>query len=267
MVALEQAFGDAEEAAEAARKSAASVVSHAKALAKAAHTGDIAGIKRCQERLRDAVAALQKEVSNADSYWPFTDDEERRILDEEYIETLKTIAAQKDLRMFEREGLLMSYPSIVRVLPAERAVRVDRKKISTIRPSYLVGLLRARQEKTSAFPPQRFLESLYGVYGDIVGRASSDLLHTQSGRVVPLVRIYKLMTALPGAARDYDRSDFARDLYTLDSQGPRHTRSGAEVSFPSSTGTRQRKSDLFSFVGPDGESVEYYGIRFSASSG
>ena len=73
------------------------------------------------------------------------------------------------------------------------------------------------------------------------------------------------MTALPGTARDYDRSDFARDLYILDSEGPHTSRKGAEVSFPSSTGTRRRSADLFSFVGPDGDSVEYYGIRFSGA--
>ena len=85
-----------------------------------------------------------------------------------------------------------------------------------------------------------------------------------AGRVVPLDNIYKLMTALPGAARDYDRSDFARDLYILDSKGPRETRNGSEVSFPSSTGTRISRN-LFSFVGPDGNSEEYYGIRFVKS--
>ena len=84
-----------------------------------------------------------------------------------------------------------------------------------------------------------------------------------TGIVVPLIKIYGLMTALPGANREYDRSDFARDIYMLDSQGPRRTRRGATVSFPASTGTRRRSSDLFTFVGPEGESVEYYGLRFS----
>ena len=79
---------------------------------------------------------------------------------------------------------------------------------------------------------------------------------------MPLDRIYRLLTSLPGINREYDRTDFARDLYNLDSSGLRRTRSGASVSFPASTGTR-RPRGLFSFVGPDGRDVEYYGVRFT----
>ena len=265
MVGIEQAFNDTERVAEAARKAASSVVSQARALAKAAQTGNIAGIKRCQENLKDSVTALRQEIANVGSCWPFTDDEERQLFEERYADVLKATAAEKGLRLYELDGLLMSYPSIVRVLAAERAVRVDRKKISTVRPSYLVGLLLQNQKKSSSFSSQRFLESLYNVYSDILGGISEGLALTEGGRVVPLIRIYKLMTALPGAAREYDRSDFARDLYILESQGPRRTKSGAAVSFPSSTGTRRRSSDLFSFIGPDGNNAEYYGIRFSES--
>ena len=267
MVDIEQAFDDTEKAAEAARKSAAGVVSQARALAKAAQTGNIAGIKRGQEKLKDALTTLQQEILHVWSCWPFPDEEETRLFQEQYGEALKATAAEMGLKMYERDGLLISYPSIVRILPADRAVRVDRKKVSTVRPSYLVDLLRKGQQKTSGFPPQRFLDALYAVYTDVVVGTSSDLLHPNSGRVVPLARIYKLMTALPGVARDYDRGDFARDLYTVDSKGPRRTRGGAMVSFPAATGTRQRKSELFSFVGPDGANVEYYGIRFSERGG
>ena len=265
MIGIEQAFSDTERTAEAVRKSAASVVLQARALARAAQTGNIAGIKRCQANLKDAATVLQQEVLNAGSCWPFTDEEERRVFDEQYAEALKTAADTKGLKMHERDGLMMSYPSIVRVLSAERAVRIDRKKVSTVRPSYLVDLLLKNQKKSSGFSSQRFLESVYGVYNDILSGVYEELALVESGRVVPLARIYKLMTALPGAARDYERSDFARDLYILESQGSRRTKSGATVSFPSSTGTRRRSSDLFSFIGPHGDNAEYYGIRFSES--
>ena len=267
MPTFEEAFSDTEKAAEAARKAAAGVVSRARALEKAAKTGNIAAIKRGQASLRDAVTALGQESASAESCWPFTEEEERRIFDEQYADALKAAAEEKGLGMLERDGLLVSYPSILRLLPADRAVRVDRKKVSTIRPSYLVGVLLANRERSSGFRPRQFLESLYAVYGDITGATSPELLRERGGRVVPLARIYKLMTALPGASRDYNRGDFARDLYVLDSDGPRRTGNGAEVSFPSSTGTRRRSSDLFSFVGPDGHTVEYYAIRFGESAG
>ena len=241
------------------------MVSQARALAKAAQTGNIAGIKRCQENLKDAVTALRQEVANVGSCWPFTDEEERQLFEERYADLLKATAEEKGLKMHEQDGLLMSYPSIVRVLAAERAVRGRSQKISTVRPSYLVGLLLQNQKKLSGFHRSAFSSLCYNVYSDILSGVSEGLALAEGGRVVPLIRIYKLMTSLPSAARDYDRSDFARDLYILESQGPRRTKSGAAVSFPSSTGTRRRSSDLFSFIGPDGNSAEYYGIRFSES--
>ncbi len=263
VTSFEQAFGDAENAAEAARKSASQVVSQAKALTKAAQSGNIAAIKRGQEKLKEALAELEQEVSNASACWPFTDEEEKRKFDDGYAAELQNAADGIGLKIYERDGLLISYPSIVRTLSADCAVRVDRKKVSTIRPSYLADFLLKNQNKSSGFPPERFLETLHAVYKEVVSEGASGLAQGSGGRVVPLARIYRLITALPGGSREYDRADFARDLYKLDSEGIDRTKSGAAVSFPSSTGTRRRSSDLFSFVGPDGNNVEYYGIRFS----
>ncbi len=268
MRSFEQAFATTEKAAAAAQMSAGHVAVRARALTKAARSGDIAALKRAQARLDEALTALRQEVVNAVSCWPFTDEEEQRLLadPECYAAELRSIAADKGLEVQESEGVLISYPSIVRTAPAERAVRVDKKKIATIRPSHLADVLISARDRASSFSPQRFIEALYDVYTDIVGGAPSALLKEGGERVVPLGRIYRLMTALPGSAREYDRRDFARDLYTLESKGPHQTRKGATVSFPSSTGTRQSR-DLFSFMGPDGTPVTYYGIRFREGAG
>lgn len=263
MINLEQAFSDAEKTAESARKSATGLATQAKALERAAKSGNIAAIWREQSKLDEALIGLQQEVRNAVSSWPYTDEEVEQYLKERYADELKDAAGGVGVKIYERDGILISYPSIVRVLPRESAVRVDRKRISTIRPTHLADLLLKNQTRSSGFPSARFLESLYTVYTEIVSGESTGRTVKDMGRVVPLANIYKLITALPGAAREYDRSDFARDLYILDADGPRQTRKGATVSFPSSTGTRGRSSDLFIFVGPEGQSVEYYGIRFS----
>ena len=270
MVDLEQAFGDVEGVAETARKAASAVAAHAKKLENAAHSGNIAGLKRARTNLGQAVATLGEAAARVAECWPFTDDEEKGYLEERYAELLVRTAADRGLEIHEQDGNLLSYPSVVRVLPSARAVRIDRRRVSAIRPSHLVGLLLKRRSMSGTFAPKSFMESLYRVYTDIVGgahRQSGGLDLPESGRVVPLAKLYKLMTALPGAARDYGRSDFARDIYLLDSKGPRHTKSGAEVSFPASTGTRSRTRDMFSFIGPEGDRAEYYGIRFSESEG
>lgn len=261
MVSFEQAFSDTERAAEAVIKSAGDLAKHARALKKAAQEGNVARVKRAQLGIDEALSALGQAADNASSTWPFQEEEERNYLDNQYAEELRHAAEEAGLDIFERDGNLISYPSIVRILPGDRAVRIDSKRIPTIRPSHLVGTLLRNQQKPLRRLPMSYLNALYAVYSDIVSEGSSERLVNSGGRVVPLARIYKLITALPGSKRSYDRSDFARDLYILESEGPKRTNSGMVVSFPSSTGTR-RRSDLFSFIGPDGQSVEYYGIRF-----
>ncbi len=82
------------------------------------------------------------------------------------------------------------------------------------------------------------------------------------GRVVQLERVYRLFTSQPGSEREYNRTDFTRDLYLLDRDGPKTTKRGLRVSFPASSGTRGSQG-IFSFVAPDGQVVTYYGIQFS----
>ena len=264
-ISLETAFQEAEAAAEATRKAATSVVGKARAMAKAAKTGNIAALKRAQAEITRELAALDQQVGNAMDAWPLAEEQEQAYLAGGYADELRKAADDAGLAVYERDGHLIAYPAVVRILPGDRAVRVDRKRVPTIRPSFLADLLLKNQSKSSGFAPARFLETLHLVYRELVRQDSPDLV-AGGNRVVPLARIYKLVTALPGASRDYDRSDFARDLYTLDSEGPHETRRGHAVSFPASTGTRRRSSDLFSFVGPSGESVEYYGIKFSGPS-
>jgi hypothetical protein len=97
---------------------------------------------------------------------------------------------------------------------------------------------------------------LYSAYKIIVGR-------TGIGTVVQLARVYDAFTLQPGAAAEYGKSDFARDIFMLDRSGVTRTRSGARFSLPASTGTRGGGSNVFTFVAPDGEVVSYYGLQFT----
>ena len=260
---FEQAFEDVERAADAAVVSAQGLVSLAKKMQKAAREGNVAAIKRARSDFDAVLPEVSQAVSGAAGSWPLAEDEELRYLEDEdgYAAELCAVAEVLGLNVYERDGKLISYPSILRILPGDRAVRVDGKRVAAIRPSHLAGLLLKNQSKPARFRSDRFLEAIYTVYAEIVredgaGRAAGE------GPVVPLARIYKLLTSLPGASREYDRTDFARDLFILEAEGPRRTRKGAAVAFPASTGTR--RSGLFTFVGPDGQEARYYGISFTA---
>ena len=263
MVDFEQGFRDAERAATTMLAAVGDLSKLARQLQKAAREGSINSMRRAQERLDGALASVSQATSNVTRSWPFEDSDEEQYLNDGYADELRRVASERGLKIHERDGRLVSHPSILRILPGDRAVRVDKKRVSTIRPSYLADLLLENQKKAGRYESARFLESLYNVYVEIVRDLSADLAGSGGfGTVVPLDRIYRLFTSLPGSSRDYDRTDFARDVYLLDVNGPRSTRKGATVSFPSSTGARTAKG-LFTFVGPDGSDAAYYGIRFS----
>lgn len=66
-------------------------------------------------------------------------------------------------------------------------------------------------------------------------------LAAQPDRPAPLLRldaVWGVLTLLPGAARDYSRSEFARDLSLLDQSGVCTTRAGRTVRWHASSGTR-----------------------------
>lgn len=265
MESFEQAFSDTERAAEATIAAANALARQAKALQKAAKEGNITAIKRQQVSLDAELSKLSQTVNNSVRVWPFQEGQEELYLNEGYAAELIRVAAEQGLQIHEQDGRLISSPSIVRILPGSQAVRIDKRQTSTIRPSYLAGVLQANQKRASGYRPNQFLESLYGVYVDITREDGAErLMSGRQGRVIPLGRIYRLMTARPGERREYNETDFARDLYQLEASGVKATRSGATVSFPTSTGARNSR-DVFTFVDPEGNSISYYGIRFAAA--
>ena len=257
---FEHTFSETEDAAASTIKSASKLISQAKALQQAAKKGKISAIKNAQQKLKDALETLSGEVADAVQAWMFKEEEEEQYLGNQYVFELLEHAKTRNLKIYERSNQLIIPPSVVRILPDDRAVMVGKKKLYDLRPSYLADLLLQSQEKPVRYNSKAFLESLYNVYSCIAS-SDSNQLEMRSGYVVPLEIIYKLMTSLPGSSRSYDRTDFARDLYLLDTEGPNSTRKGATVHFTTSTGAR-RGEGVFSFCGQDGQDVQYYGIRF-----
>ena len=265
MSTFEEGFAAAENAADSVLNTLGDVTRLARQMRKAAQDGNIAAVRRSSERLQDSINLIRQEVGNAAEAWPFTPDNEREYLQEKYAEELKSEAVKKGLQVFDRDGRLIAHPSVVRVMPGDRAVRINQRRMSTIRPSKVAGILENLQKRPPRFNQQRFLESLYQAYLALSRSDTADRLKLgEVGQVVALNRIYNLFTGLPGANLEYSQLDFARDLYNLESSSVREVRSGARVSFPASTGTRNPRGTI-SFVGPNGETFLYYGIQFTGA--
>jgi hypothetical protein len=253
---FEEAFAEAERSAAAAAKAASLIVSAAKQMQKAAQEGDIAKLRRTAERLSSVAETARQDVANAKTAWPFSEDEERAYLSSKYELELCDEADRSGLKMYSRDARLLAYPSVIRLLPNELAVRVDRKRLPALRPTHLVRFLLANQKKKSRYPVERFLEALYSTYKIIV--STSEL-----GTPVKLARVYGALTLLPASAIEYSKSDFARDIFMIDQSGVDRTKSGARLSLPASTGAKGGGADLFTFVAPDGAVQTYYGIQFT----
>lgn len=252
---FEEGFAEVEKAAAAAEKASKSLAATCKALVRAAQEGDLAAIAKNARKIGDAAQIAAQEATNARSAWTFSSEAEEDFLRHHYAGELLAAAEAAGLKMQPRDGLLLCYPFIIRVLPAERAVRINKNRVSGLRPSRLAAKLKADQNRKSRAAVQPFLEALYNAY-QLVCEGH------RGGGSVPLGRIYRAFTMLPGSAYDYSKDDFARDLLSLDRSGITQTRSGARLSLPASTGTKT-PANTFVCVAPDGEVVTYYAIRFS----
>lgn len=191
----------------------------------------------------------------ADAAASFDFDEREHLGSGGYARELLAAAAARDVAMFEADGQLLCYPSLVKVLTSDAAVEVDRRRERRLRPSLLIGLLGTAQARPPRFRPEPFLESLAIGYDLVRSRDG-----TRAGSVVRLADIWGVLTLLPGAQRDYARPEFARDLYLLDSSGFATTKSGRAAGWHASSGTRG--TGTLTTVARTGQQQLYWGISF-----
>jgi hypothetical protein len=252
-VTFESGFADAERAAVAAGKVIGLLAGAMKQLHRATAEGDISKMRKSSDRLVTILESTRQEVENARSAWPFTPESEEQYLKESYAAEVIDRAKSENLQIQQRDDGLVVFPSILRIAPSDRAVKINRKKVQAVRPSTIVKELKAAQSRKPK-PPEQFLEVLHRAYRLLVGN--------EYGKTITLASVYDALTMLPGSTANFDQTDFVRDLFLLDRSGVNKTKSGATCSLPASTGTKGARN-LFYFIAPDGETVTYYGIRFT----
>jgi hypothetical protein len=257
---LEQALARTEAEADAALHAATAVTRAIKHARSAAHVGNLRELRPAMAEAEQALATLGSQLARTVDSWSF--DEVGYLSDGSYARELLDTASQVNLRIFEQDERLYCYPALIRVVPGERVVLVDRDRQRRLRPSVLVAHLQAMQRRPPRFKPEAFLEALYRAYTALVAKRGK----AAGGRSVaePLIDIYALLTLLPGQAKEYSRQEFARDVYLLDRSGVAETRDGQVASYPSSSGTRSSRA-VIRVVTEFGEEKTYYGISFTAA--
>jgi hypothetical protein len=167
---FEQGFEDVERAAQATLLAAKTIERVAKDLIKAASEGDLAKLRKTTERLAQSNELLAQEVANTHDAWPFSAEQEETYLREDYADELSNRAKAESLELHTHDQGLVAFPAFLRIIAAERAVRIDRQRTTALRPTFLVRKLRGLRSKKVKFDASRFVESLYRAYVLLSGR-------------------------------------------------------------------------------------------------
>ena len=262
-VTIEQSFRALDAGSEALSRVARAVATETRRATKAAASGDLKTLNTATDKLRAARQDLDRTGEALAAAVQACEKTVEDGLRSGYLEEVKQQIMNAGGEALPHEGQLLCHPSIVRVHAETRRVTIDGRAWKSIRPSALTTELLKRQKRpvASASRSEAFLEALHKVYRRIVSRDGPSMAPAAPTPVVSLADIYEVMTALPGAQRDYQRIDFARDVYRLDTSGTTETRRGNRMRLVGSTGTKNR-SRILTFIAPGGREITYFGVRF-----
>jgi hypothetical protein len=248
---LEGALASVERAVEASGKAVAALARELKRAHAAAAVGQVRELRRALDAGRAMADDIVERVGAAATAYDVDDVD--LLASGAYAKELLAVAEAADVAMFAEDDRLLCYPSIVRVLPGDLALEIDRKRARGIRPSVVVAQLAKAQRAGPRFKPAPFLASLIGAYDLVVAGKGKP-----PGAVVRLLDVYNALTLLPGQSRDYTRAEFARDLHLLDQSGEIADPGGRRLRWAASSGTRQ--AGVLTTVAKTGQQQRYWGI-------
>jgi hypothetical protein len=250
---LEAALSQFERDAAATVRSLTIALRDAKKLQAAAAVGQLRDLRSGIDNTIKLAGQAAEAALDLRAAWTF--DESEHFANGGYAAEVLVLADREGLAAFESDERILSYPVVVRVSGSDATVLIDKVKERRVRPSLLVRTLKALQDKPPRFKAGAFLEALAAAYDLAIARKAG-----RPGSTATLVDVYAVLTLMPGAARDYSKQEFARDLYLLDQSGEVLTKNGRTLSLPASALTRG--SGVLSTVTRTGQAKVYAGISF-----
>jgi hypothetical protein len=251
---LEEALQATERDADAAIKALGAALRSAKKAKSAAAHGQVRDLQQAMEATLSLAGQATGAAQDLREGWHFEVAE--WFSSGNFVKELLSAAASAGVQAFESDDRILCYPVIVQVSAADAAVVVDKKKDRRVRPSVLVSHLGVLQQKPPRFKAEAFIETLAEGYDLVVARK-----RLRPGSPARLADVYKVLTLLPGAARDYTRQEFARDLYLLDQKGIVDVKDGRRMSLPASAMTRS--GPVLTTVTRKGQTKIYAGVAFT----
>jgi hypothetical protein len=251
-----------------ARRSAAAakvVAKAAGALEKDASLGSLKGLRPGLERLTAAAEQLADASAATRAAWNWSENDEEEYLREGYLEELRSAAEQQSVPLHRYGKAWSASPLLVRIDPKGRAIVLDRKRRSDLRPSRIVAAIVAARQQRSSLKPEAFLESLLEGYRTALGRQLLAGQPVREGVSIPLTEIHHALTPLPESRKDYPVEAFARDLYLLDKSGLHTTKSGLRLYLAASTSTKGG-GGVLTVLDDAGRPFHYFSAAFRSES-
>jgi len=258
MVTLEEALAKAESESAAALKAAKGVGLSFKKVLDAAKHGNLKEIEKYLRAAEEGVEGLRQKFAAARESWDI--DAATYLSDGFFAKEVRQAAAKAGIKVYELDDRLYCYPSLIRLLPDDRTVLIDKHKVTHLRPSVLVEHLKQQQGKPVRFKPESFLKSLKSAYDIAVSAGKKK--RGGADTVAPLAEVYRILTLLPGQSKEYSKQEFARDLYLLDQEMASHGNNGPTLGLHTARGG-EPESKIFAIVSKNGELRRYYGISFA----
>lgn len=252
---LEEALSAAERDVDGALRTAAASLRELKRALGAARTGQVRDLRKALSVANSAAAGLAEETARLAAGFDF--DEHAYLSSGGFVKELLAEAQARGLVIVEDDDRLLCYPSLLRVLPNDAAIEIDKVRDRRLRPSVLVSALARAQERGPRFKAETFLDSLRSAYELLAPGVDK-----RADAVIRLVDIWSVLTMLPGQRAQYSKQEFARDLYLLDQSGVTTTpRSPRALRWSGSTGTKG--AGTLVTVARNGQQQLYWGVSFT----
>lgn len=256
LMSLEETLTGTEKRAAELLESTGKLHKLATAAAKATRTGDLKGLRKTLASLEEARRQTESCLDAVRRAWNWSEQQEEQYLaSDAYAEELVEAGKKRGVGIYRQESLLACYPSLVRILPKDRAVRIDKKTVRELRPGFLADRLGENQKRNPKSNSAAFLEVLQAAYNVRTGG--------KRGVMERLIDIYDVLTLLPSARKDYGQQEFARDVYLLDGSGLKASKDGASFRLNAGATASKNRSNLLVVVTREGVERTYYGIEFN----
>lgn len=201
-------------------------------LQKNLEKGDLKSALKDLNNLRVAVASLEEKLVQLDKTTN-SFDSSSYMESGDFSTQLLELCEEKNINVVGEFPVFEMFPYKVRIDAETQEIFLDKKKVSTLRPAFLVDTIRNGQEKLNkaSFNAVQFANELEAVYDIAVLQDKKKALEG-TNIYIQLNTIYKKLVPMARFKKDYDANAFAFDLARLYREKDNViTKSGRKVDF------------------------------------